>query len=86
MKNTADVIGGKPIAVFLPSISRVSAINPLSPFTTSMEERERFFYFSLPYLFELRPCLNKGTIHRGIAINLPNTENTFIRLHIQVNT
>jgi hypothetical protein len=29
MKNTADVTGGKPIAVLLQSISGVSAINPL---------------------------------------------------------
>jgi hypothetical protein len=29
MRNTADVIGGKPIAVLLQSISDVSAINPL---------------------------------------------------------
>jgi hypothetical protein len=30
--NTADVTGGKPIAVLLPSISAVSAINPLVAF------------------------------------------------------
>jgi hypothetical protein len=30
MKNTADVTGGKPIAVLLQSISGVSANNPLS--------------------------------------------------------
>jgi hypothetical protein len=32
MRNTADVIGGKPIAVLLQSISDVSAINPLVAF------------------------------------------------------
>jgi hypothetical protein len=32
MKNTAEVIGGKPIAVLLPSISGVNAINPLVAF------------------------------------------------------
>jgi hypothetical protein len=32
VKNTADVIGGKPIAVLLQSISGVSAINPLVAF------------------------------------------------------
>jgi hypothetical protein len=32
MRNTADVTGGKPIAVFLQSISGVSAINPLVAF------------------------------------------------------
>jgi hypothetical protein len=29
MRNTADVTGGKPIAVLLQSISGVSAVNPL---------------------------------------------------------
>jgi hypothetical protein len=32
MRNTADVIGGKPIAVPLQSIAGVSAINPLVAF------------------------------------------------------
>jgi hypothetical protein len=32
MRNTADVIGGKPIAVLLQSISDISAINPLVAF------------------------------------------------------
>jgi hypothetical protein len=32
MRNTADVTGGKPIAVLLHSISGVSAINPLVAF------------------------------------------------------
>jgi hypothetical protein len=32
MRNTADVTGGKPIAVFLQSISGVSAINSLATF------------------------------------------------------
>jgi hypothetical protein len=32
MRNTADVTGSKPIAVFLQSISCVSAINPLVAF------------------------------------------------------
>jgi hypothetical protein len=32
MRNTADVTGGKPIAVFLQSISVVIAINPLVAF------------------------------------------------------
>jgi hypothetical protein len=40
--NTADVTGGKPIAVCSQSISGVNAINPLVAFTKSMEERERF--------------------------------------------
>jgi hypothetical protein len=32
MRNTADLTGGKPIAVLLQSTSGVSAINPLFPF------------------------------------------------------
>jgi hypothetical protein len=32
MRNTAEVTGGKPIAVLLQSISSVSAINPLDVF------------------------------------------------------
>jgi hypothetical protein len=32
MRNTANEIGGKPIAIFLQSISGVSAINPLDAF------------------------------------------------------
>jgi hypothetical protein len=32
MRNTADVTGGKPIAILLQSISGVSAINPLVAF------------------------------------------------------
>jgi hypothetical protein len=32
MRNTADVTGGKPIAVLLQSISGISAINPLVAF------------------------------------------------------
>jgi hypothetical protein len=47
MRNTADVTGGKPIAVLLQSVSGVSAINPLVAFTTSMEERERCYSFIL---------------------------------------
>jgi hypothetical protein len=45
IKNTADVTGGKPIAVLLQSISGVSAINPLVAFTTSMEERGAILLF-----------------------------------------
>jgi hypothetical protein len=47
MRNTADVTGGKPIAVLLQSISGVSAINPLVAFYDIYGERERCYYFSL---------------------------------------
>jgi hypothetical protein len=47
MSNTADVTGGKPIAVLLRSISGVSAMNPLVIFY-DIHERKRevlLFYF-----------------------------------------
>jgi hypothetical protein len=48
MRNTADVIGGKPIAVLLQSISGVSAINPLVAFYDIHGGKREvlFFYFS----------------------------------------
>jgi hypothetical protein len=48
MKNTADVTGGKPIAV-LQSISAVSAINPLVAFYDihGGKREVAFFYFVL---------------------------------------
>jgi hypothetical protein len=47
MSNTADVIGGKPIAVLLQSISDVSAINPLGDFYDIHGGKTEvlFFYF-----------------------------------------
>jgi hypothetical protein len=47
MKNTADVTGGKPIAVLLQSISGVSAINPLVAFYDIHGGKRGvlFFYF-----------------------------------------
>jgi hypothetical protein len=47
MRNTADVTGGKPIAVLLQSISRVSAINPLVAFYDIHGGKRgvQFFYF-----------------------------------------
>jgi hypothetical protein len=41
MKNTADVPGGKPIAVLLQSISGVSAINPLVAYYDIHGKKER---------------------------------------------
>jgi hypothetical protein len=48
MKNTADVTGGKPIAVLLQSISGVSAINPLVAFYDIHGGKREvlFFYFA----------------------------------------
>jgi hypothetical protein len=47
MRNTADVTGGKPIAVLLQSISGVSAINPLVAFYDIHGGKGEvlFFYF-----------------------------------------
>jgi hypothetical protein len=47
MRNTADVTGGKPIAVLLQSISGVSAISPLvALYDIHGRKREvLFFYF-----------------------------------------
>jgi hypothetical protein len=49
MNNTADVTGGKPIAVFLQSISGVSAINPLvALYDTHGGKREVLFFYFVP--------------------------------------
>jgi hypothetical protein len=47
MRNTADVTGGKPIAVLLQSISGVSGINPLVAFYDIHGGKRAvlFFYF-----------------------------------------
>jgi hypothetical protein len=49
MRNTADVTGGKPIAVVLQSISGVSAINPSVAFYDIRGGKREvlFFYFVL---------------------------------------
>jgi hypothetical protein len=49
MKNTADVTGGKPIAVLLQSISGESAINPLVAFYDVYgRKREVLFFYFVP--------------------------------------
>jgi hypothetical protein len=49
MKNTADVTGGKPIAVLLQSISGVIAINPLVAFyDIHGGKREVLFFYFVP--------------------------------------
>jgi hypothetical protein len=47
MRNTADVTGGKPIAVLLQSISGVTAINPIIAFYDIHGGKREvlFFYF-----------------------------------------
>jgi hypothetical protein len=51
MRNTADVTGGKPIVVFLQSISGSSAINPLVAFYEIYGGKREvlFFYFVLDH-------------------------------------
>jgi hypothetical protein len=49
MKNTADVTGGKPIAVLLQSITGVSDINPLVTFYDMHGgKREVLFFYFVP--------------------------------------
>jgi hypothetical protein len=49
MRNTADVTGGKPIAVLLQSISGVSATNPLVAFYDFHGgKREVLFFYFVP--------------------------------------
>jgi hypothetical protein len=48
MRNTADVTGGKPIAALLQSILGEVLLLLYSPFTTSMEERERWYSYFVP--------------------------------------
>jgi hypothetical protein len=70
MKNTADVTGGKPIAVLLQSISDVSAINPLVVFyDIHGGKREVLFFYFVPdttrdhlckYVVLLVRCKNRG--------------------------
>jgi hypothetical protein len=51
MSNTADVTGGKPIAVLLQSTSGVSAINPFVAFyDIHGGKREVLFFYSLDLL------------------------------------
>jgi hypothetical protein len=49
MRNTADVTGGRPIAVLLQSISGVSAVNPSVAFYDSHGgKREVLFFYFVP--------------------------------------
>jgi hypothetical protein len=49
MRNTAAVIGGKPIAILLLSISGVRAINPLAAFyDIHGGKRELLFFYFVP--------------------------------------
>jgi hypothetical protein len=74
MRNTADVTGGKPIAVLLQSISGVSAINPLVAFyDIDGGKREVLFFYFIPnttqdifYSFFIRIAAKTRKFHLGI--------------------
>jgi hypothetical protein len=67
MRNTADVTGGKPIAILLQSFSGVSAINPLVAFyDIHGGKREVLFFYFVPDT--TRDKLN-NTIHKKYEIN-----------------
>jgi hypothetical protein len=51
VKNTAEVTGGKPIAILLQTISGVSAVNPLVGFYDVYEgKREMLFFYFVHHL------------------------------------
>jgi hypothetical protein len=69
MRNTADVTGGKPIAVLLQSISGVSAINPLVAFyDIHGEQREVLFFYFVP---DTTRGYLTANIHRDILFIVP---------------
>jgi hypothetical protein len=70
MRNTADVTGGKPIAVFWQSISGVSAMNPLVAFyDIHGGKREVLFFYFVPdttrdiKIIQFKIVGTKGTFH-----------------------
>jgi hypothetical protein len=64
MSNTADVTGGKPITVFLQSISDVSAINPLVAFyDIHGGKTEMLFFYFVPDTTRETLALIKSTTY-----------------------
>jgi hypothetical protein len=65
MRNTADVTGGKPIAVLLQSISGLSAINPLVAFYDIHGGKRKVLFFHLIIFISLNRSLRLivGTNH-----------------------
>jgi hypothetical protein len=60
MSNTADVTGGKPIAIYLQSISGVSAVNPLVAFYDFHGRKgEAVFFYCLYTLLIFYLYINK---------------------------
>jgi hypothetical protein len=67
--NTADVTGGNPIAIWLQSISDVSAINPLVVFyDIHGRARELLFFYIVP---DTTP--DKRTKHKRIKDSFQNS-------------
>jgi hypothetical protein len=64
MRNTADVTGGKAIAVLLQSISGISAINPLVVFyDIHGGKREVLFFYFVPDTTRDLSCLYKAEFY-----------------------
>jgi hypothetical protein len=68
MRNTADVTGGKPIAVLLQPISGVSAINPLVAFYIHGGKKELFFALTAGWSSGLRPRLRNQSSRVQIPV------------------
>jgi hypothetical protein len=85
MRNTADVTGGKPIAVLLQPISGVSAINPLVAFyDIDRGKREvLFFYFVTVTTRDINEiCLLGKFVWNTVSIRY----NRFVLPHTPLNT
>jgi hypothetical protein len=84
VKNTADVTGGKPIAVLLQSISGVSAINPLVVFyDIHGGKREALFFYFVPdttrdlpinYLFKIKSFFRHFKVVSAMKIVIINRD------------
>jgi hypothetical protein len=82
MKNTADVTGGKPIAVFLQSISGVSAINPLVAFYNIQGgKREVLFFYFVPDT--TRDKNNNCLFYKSIMRNYKTQVTSVVRINSQ---
>jgi hypothetical protein len=83
MRNTADLTGGKPIAVLLQSISGVSAINPLVAFyDIHGGKTEVLFFYFVPDTTRVYKLIFKHAVYtKSWIIVLP----TLIFYHIYLN-
>jgi hypothetical protein len=76
MRNTADVTGGKPIAVLLQSISGVSAINPLVAFYhIHGGKREALFFYFVP---------DTARDNNNKYINIHDSDSSFLTPHVYI--